>query len=155
GIEAEAGMLGQPVYFLTPDGVGVHLTGSLRPRVTATGPVLHITEMLRRAQVGGKFVGVHGEGAAALSAPDRAARGNMAPEYGATMGFFPADEETCRYLAATGRSEEQVDAVRSYYQAQGMFGMPRRDEIEYSSLFDLDLADVGPSVSGPKRPQDR
>jgi aconitase A len=155
GIEAEAGMLGQPVYFLTPDVVGVHLAGALRPGVTATDLVLTITEMLRKARVVGKFVEFHGEGAASLSLTDRATIGNMSPEYGATMGFFPVDEETCRYLAATGRSDEQVAAVRAYYQAQGMFGMPRRGEIEYSSLLELDLASVTPSVAGPKRPQDR
>src|SRR5690606_12126764 len=124
GIEAEAGMLGQPVYFLTPDVVGVHLTGALKPGVTATDLVLTVTEMLRRAKVVGKFVEFHGEGAASLSLPDRATIGNMAPEYGATMGFFPIDEETCRYLELTGRTPEQVAAFRNYFQAQQMFGMP-------------------------------
>src|SRR5439155_26494978 len=119
GIEAEAGMLGQPVYFLTPDVVGVHLGGQLRPGVTATDLVLHITEMLRKARVVGKFVEFHGEGAASLSVTDRATISNMAPEYGATMGFFPVDEETCRYLSATGRLQEQVDTFRSYFEAQG------------------------------------
>ncbi|HZO90188.1 MAG TPA: aconitate hydratase [Chthonomonadaceae bacterium] len=155
GIEAEAGMLGQPVYFLTPDVVGVHLSGQLPPGVTATDLVLTITEMLRRARVVGKFVEFHGEGAASLSVTDRATIGNMAPEYGATMGYFPMDEQTCRYFAATGRSEEQVDTIRQYYQAQGMFGMPRQGEIAYSQVLDLDLGTVRPSVSGPKRPQDR
>src|SRR5207244_1680538 len=155
GIEAEAGMLGQPVYFLTPDVVGVHLTGSLRPGVTATDLVLTVTEMLRRAKVVGKFVEFHGEGAASLSLTDRATLGNMAPEYGATMGFFPIDEEACRYFAATGRSVEQVDAIRSYFKAQGIFGMPRKGEIDYSTLLELDLGTILPSVSGPKRPQDR
>jgi aconitate hydratase len=155
GIEAEAGMLGQPVYFLTPDVIGVHLTGSLREGVTATDLVLHITEMLRKYKVVGKFVEYHGEGAASLSVADRATIGNMAPEYGATMGFFPVDEETCRYLLATGRSEEQVDAVRQYYTAQGMFGIPRGGDCDYTDVLELDLADVRPSVSGPKRPQDR
>lgn len=155
GIEAEAGMLGQPVYFLTPDVVGVHLTGALREGVTATDLVLHITEMLRRAKVVGKFVEFHGEGAASLSLTDRATIGNMAPEYGATMGFFPVDEESCRYLMATGRTEEQVDAFRSYFQAQGLFGMPRGGDIQYSQLLELDLTTVQPSVSGPRRPQDR
>lgn len=155
GIEAEAGMLGQPVYFLTPDVVGVYLTGALQPGVTATDLVLHITELLRREKVVGKFVEFHGEGAASLSATDRATIGNMAPEYGATMGFFPVDEETCRYFAATGRSEEQVDALRSYYQAQDMFGMPEKGQIEYSQLLEVDLATVQPAVAGPKRPQDR
>lgn len=155
GIEAEAGMLGQPVYFLTPDVVGVYLTGALKPGVTATDLVLHITELLRREKVVGKFVEFHGEGAASLSATDRATIGNMAPEYGATMGFFPVDEETCRYFAATGRSDEQVDAIRSYYKAQDMFGMPEKGQIEYSQLLEVDLATVQPAVAGPKRPQDR
>ncbi|MGO8671995.1 MAG: aconitate hydratase AcnA [Capsulimonadaceae bacterium] len=155
GIEAEAGMLGQPVYFLTPDVVGVHLAGSLRPGVTATDLVLHVTEMLRKARVVGKFVEFHGAGAASLSLTDRATLGNMAPEYGATMGFFPVDEESCRYLAATGRTDDQVDAFRQYFKAQGLFGMPGRGEIEYSTLIDLDLAEIEPAVAGPKRPQDR
>src|SRR5947208_17014677 len=126
GIEAEAGMLGQPVHFLTPDVVGVHLNGQLRPGVTATDLVLHITEMLRKARVVGKFVEFHGEGAASLSVTDRATISNMAPEYGATIGYFPVDEATCRYFANTGRSDEQVDALRQYFKAQGMFGMPKK-----------------------------
>jgi aconitate hydratase len=155
GIEAEAGMLGQPVYFLTPDVVGVHLSGVLQPGVTATDLVLHTTEMLRQAKVVGKFVEFHGEGAASLSVPDRATISNMAPEYGATMGFFPVDEASCRYLLATGRSQEQVDTFRAYFQAQGLFGIPRRGEIQYSQLLELDLTTITPSVAGPKRPQDR
>jgi aconitate hydratase len=155
GIEAEAGMLGQPVYFLTPDVVGVHLSGKLRDGVTATDLVLQVTEMLRKAKVVGKFVEYHGEGAATLSVTDRATIANMSPEYGATMGFFPIDEQTCAYLKATGRSEEQVDLVRGYYQAQGMFGMPRKGEIDYSTVLELDLGAVKASVAGPKRPQDR
>ncbi|HYY57409.1 MAG TPA: aconitate hydratase AcnA, partial [Pyrinomonadaceae bacterium] len=155
GIEAEAGMLGQPVYFLTPDVVGVHMTGKLQEGVTATDLVLRVTEMLRQAKVVGKFVEFHGEGAASLPAADRATISNMSPEYGATMGFFPVDEETCKYLSATGRTDEQVEAVRGYYQAQGMFGIPRRGECDYSSLLELDLAEIRPSVAGPKRPQDR
>jgi aconitate hydratase len=155
GIEAEAGMLGQPVYFLTPDVVGVNLTGKLKPGVTATDLVLTITEMLRHAKVVGKFVEFHGEGAATLSLPDRATIGNMAPEYGATMGFFPVDEETCNYLLQTGRKSEQVDTFRNYFQAQGMFGMPAKGDIEYSQLLELDLGTIQPSVAGPKRPQDR
>ncbi|HEX5736643.1 MAG TPA: aconitate hydratase [Blastocatellia bacterium] len=155
GIEAEAGMLGQPVYFLTPDVVGVHMSGKLNDGVTATDLVLHITEMLRRAKVVGKFVEYHGEGAATLSATDRATIANMSPEYGATMGFFPVDEETCAYYKATGRSDEQVETVRNYFTAQGMFGIPGKDECSYSTVLDLDLASVQPSVSGPKRPQDR
>jgi aconitate hydratase len=155
GIEAEAGMLGQPVYFLTPDVVGVHLSGMLQPGVTATDLVLHITEMLRQAKVVGKFVEFHGEGATSLAVPDRATISNMAPEYGATMGFFPVDEASCRYLLATGRSQEQVDTFRAYFQAQGLFGIPRRDEIQYTQVLELDLATITPSVAGPKRPQDR
>jgi aconitate hydratase len=155
GIEAEAAMLGQPVYFLTPDVVGVHLSGSLGEGVTATDLVLRVTEMMRRAKVVGKFVEFHGEGASNLSVVDRATIANMAPEYGATMGFFPVDEETCAYLLATGRSPEHVDLVRSYYQAQGMFGMPQEGEVDYSVVFDLDIGSIGPSVAGPKRPQDR
>lgn len=155
GIEAEAAMLGQPVYFLTPDVVGVHLTGQLREGVTATDLVLAVTEMLRKTKVVGKFVEFHGEGAASLSVTDRATIANMSPEYGATMGYFPPDEETCVYLKATGRSDEHVAAVRNYFQAQGMFGMPRKGEIEYSTLLELDLDTIVPSVAGPKRPQDR
>ena len=155
GIEAEAAMLGQPVYFLTPDVVGVHMSGSLREGVTATDLVLRVTEMMRRAKVVGKFVEFHGEGAASLAVTDRATIANMAPEYGATMGFFPVDEETCVYLLATGRSKEHVDLVRRYYTAQGMFGIPRKGECDYSVVLDLDLASIGPSVAGPKRPQDR
>lgn len=155
GIEAEAGMLGQPVYFLTPDVVGVHLTGALREGVTATDLVLHLTQMLRKANVVGKFVEYHGEGAATLPVPDRATIANMAPEYGATMGFFPIDEETCAYFTATGRTDEQVAIVRNYFTAQGLFGIPRKGDCMYSQVLELNLADVQPSVAGPKRPQDR
>ena len=155
GIEAEAGMLGQPVYFLTPDVVGVNLTGALNPGVTATDLVLTLTEMLRKAKVVGKFVEFHGAGAASLGLTDRATIANMAPEYGATMGFFPVDEESCRYLTATGRTEAEVDAFRQYFKAQGLFGMPEVGQIQYSQLLELDLAHVRPSVAGPKRPQDR
>ena len=155
GIEAEAGMLGQPVYFLTPDVIGMHMIGRLREGVTATDLVLHCTEMLRAAKVVGKFVEYFGEGAASLPLTDRATIANMAPEYGATMGFFPIDEETCKYLTATGRTEEQVDAFRSYFQAQQMFGIPRQGEVDYSQVLELDLADVQPGLAGPRRPQDR
>src|SRR5215475_8768454 len=155
GIEAEAGMLGQPVYFLTPDVVGVHMTGALGEGVTATDLVLHCTEMLRKAKVVGKFVEYFGEGAASLSLTDRATVANMAPEYGATMGFFGVDEETCNYLKATGRSEAHVDAFRNYFKAQGLFGVPRDGEIEYSQVLELDLSNITPNVAGPKRPQDR
>jgi aconitate hydratase len=155
GIEAEAGMLGQPVYFLTPDVVGVHLTGRLREGVTATDLVLHLTEMLRQAKVVGKFVEYYGEGAASLSLTDRATIANMAPEYGATMGFFGVDEETCNYLTATGRTAELVNACRNYFKAQGLFGIPREGEIDYSQSLNLNLSEVNPNIAGPKRPQDR
>jgi len=155
GIEAEAAMLGQPVYFLTPDVVGVHLTGRLREGVTATDLVLAVTELLRKTKVVGKFVEFHGEGAASLSVTDRATIANMSPEYGATMGYFPPDEETCAYLKATGRPDEHVEAVRNYFQAQGMFGMPKKGDCEYSTLVELDLDTIVPCVAGPKRPQDR
>src|ERR671927_740280 len=121
GIEAEAAMLGLPVYFLTPDVVGVNMKGSLREGVTSTDLVLRVTEMLRRAKVVGKFVEFHGEGASSIHVTDRATIANMAPEYGATMGFFPVDEKTCDYLLTTGRDEQQVETVRSYFQAQGLF----------------------------------
>ena len=155
GIEAEAGMLGQPVYFLTPDVVGVHLTGAIREGVTATDVALTVTQMLRKAKVVGKFVEFFGPGAAALPLVDRATIANMAPEYGATMGFFPIDEECTNYLRATGRTEEQIALYTNYYQAQGLWGMPQKGQIEYSQVVELDLSTVVPSVAGPKRPQDR
>ena len=155
GIEAEAGMLGQPVYFLTPDVVGVHLTGALREGVTATDLALTITQMLRKAKVVGKFVEFYGPGAAALPVVDRATIANMAPEYGATMGFFPIDAESSAYLRATGRDEADVALYEAYYQAQQLWGIPGKGEIDYSTHLDLDLSTVVPSVAGPKRPQDR
>ena len=155
GIEAEAGMLGQPVYFLTPDVVGVHLSGELPQGATATDLVLRITEMLRKAKVVGKFVEFFGEGAAALNATDRATIANMAPEYGATMGFFGVDEKTLDYFTNTGRTQQQVETIRNYYTAQNMFGIPREGEVDYSVKLDLSLETITPSVSGPKRPQDR
>jgi len=155
GIEAEAGMLGQPVYFLTPDVVGVHLTGALREGVTATDLALTITQMLRKAKVVGKFVEFFGPGAKALPVVDRATIANMAPEYGATMGFFPIDEECLNYLRATGRTEEHCKLFENYYRAQGLWGIPQKGEVNYSQTLDLDLASVVPSVAGPKRPQDR
>jgi len=155
GIEAEAGMLGQPVYFLTPDVVGVHLTGALREGVTATDLALTVTQLLRKAKVVGKFVEFFGEGATALPVVDRATIANMAPEYGATMGFFPIDAECVNYLRATGRSEEHCRLYENYYRAQNLFGIPKRGEIQYSQEVELDLASVVPSVAGPKRPQDR
>jgi aconitate hydratase len=155
GIEAEAGMLGQPVYFLTPEVVGVHLSGQLREGVTATDLVLHLTHLLRAQKVVGKFVEFYGEGAESLPVPDRATIGNMSPEYGATMGYFPIDQESVDYLRATGRSDEQCRAFENYFRAQKMFGMPRKGEIDYSVDIEVDLAEVQPSVAGPKRPQDR
>ncbi|MBI5385439.1 MAG: aconitate hydratase AcnA [Verrucomicrobia bacterium] len=155
GIEAEAGMLGQPVYFLTPDVVGVHVTGSLREGVTATDVALSVTQMLRKAKVVGKFVEFYGPGAEALPIVDRATIANMAPEYGATMGFFPIDAENVKFLRATGRNEELCLAYENYYRAQGLFGMPKKGEITYSVDLELDLGTINPSVAGPKRPQDR
>ncbi len=155
GIEAEAGMLGQPVYFLTPEVVGVHLSGQLHEGVTATDLVLHITQLLRAQKVVGKFVEFYGEGVASLPVPDRATIGNMSPEYGATMGYFPVDRESVDYLRATGRSDELCRVFENYFRAQKMFGMPLKGEIDYSADIDVDLADVQPSVAGPKRPQDR
>jgi aconitate hydratase len=155
GIEAEAGMLGQPVYFLMPDVVGVHLSGALREGVTATDLALTVTQMLRKAKVVGKFVEFYGPGAAALPVVDRATIANMAPEYGATIGFFPIDAECVNYLRATGRSEELCQLYESYYRTQGLFGMPSKGQINYSTELELDLASVVPSVAGPKRPQDR
>ncbi|MCO5334378.1 MAG: aconitate hydratase [Pyrinomonadaceae bacterium] len=155
GIEAEAGMLGQPVYFLTPDVVGVHLTGELPQAATATDLVLRITEMLRKANVVGKFVEFFGEGAAALNATDRATIANMSPEYGATMGFFGVDGKTLDYFANTGRSDEHIETIRRYYEAQEMFGLPKSGEVDYSSVVELDLSTIVPAVAGPRRPQDR
>jgi len=155
GIEAEAGMLGQPVYFLTPDVVGVNLTGTLREGVTATDLALTLTQLLRKAKVVGKFVEFYGTGAAALPVVDRATIANMAPEYGATMGFFPIDAATTSYLRATGRSEEHVALYEAYYRAQGLWGIPQKGDIDYSQDLELDLGTVVPSVAGPKRPQDR
>jgi aconitate hydratase len=155
GIEAEAGMLGQPVYFLTPDVVGVNLTGALREGVTATDLVLTITELLRKEKVVGKFVEFFGEGTESLSLTDRATIANMAPEYGATMGFFPVDEATIDYFKGTGRSKAEIDAFESYFKAQGLFGVPKSGQIDYTNVVALDLGSVAPSLAGPKRPQDR
>jgi len=154
GIEAEAAMLGQPMYFLEPDVVGVHLTGRLSEGVTATDLVLAIVKLLRDRKVVGKFVEFFGEGAASLTIPDRATIGNMSPEYGATCGFFPVDDVSCEFLNMTGRGDI-VPAVKAYYQAQGMYGMPRKGDIDYSEVVELDLATVKPAVSGPRRPHDR
>jgi aconitate hydratase len=155
GIEAEAGMLGQPVYFLTPDVVGVNLTGRLRRGVTATDLVLTITEMLRKTKVVGKFVEFFGDGTKSLSLPDRATIANMAPEYGATMGFFPIDGATIDYFKNTGRSDEEIDMFRSYFKAQKLYGIPLKGEIDYTSELELDLGSVTPSLAGPRHPQDR
>ncbi|OYT87646.1 MAG: aconitate hydratase 1 [Burkholderiales bacterium PBB6] len=154
GIEAQAAMLGEPVTLLTPDVVGVHLTGQLSAGTTATDLVLLLTQRLRQARVVGQFVEFFGEGAASLSLPDRATVSNMAPEYGATIGFFPPDDVTAGYLLDTGRSAAAVDAFRSYFQAQGLFGMPRAGDIDYSRELLLDLTTVVPCVAGPSHPQD-
>jgi aconitate hydratase len=155
GIEAEAGMLGQPVYFLTPDVVGVQLKNKLHPACTATDLVLTVTEMLRNAKVVGKFVEFFGEGAASLAVPDRATLGNMAPEYGATMGFFPVDDRTVEYFRGTGRTDEEIERFAAYFKAQGLYGMPQPGQIDYSQVLELDLSTIYPSLAGPKRPQDR
>src|SRR3984957_7960450 len=155
GIEAEAGMLGQPVYFLTPEVVGVHLTGDLKEGVTATDLVLRVTEMLRKQKVVGKFVEFFGEGSAALTVTDRATIANMAPEYGATMGYFGVDEKTVAYLRGTGRSDELCETYENYYKAQGLWGIPRKGEVDYTVELELALGSIVPGVAGPKRPQDR
>jgi aconitate hydratase len=155
GIEAEAAMLGQPVYLLTPDVVGMELTGRLREGVTATDLVLRVTETLRREKVVGKFVEFFGEGTRSLALPDRATIGNMAPEYGATMGFFPVDEKTMAYFKGTGRTKAEMEALEAYFRAQGLFGVAKAGDIDYSQVVMLDLGDVTPSLAGPKRPQDR
>src|SRR3984957_4743254 len=155
GIEAEAGMLGQPVYFLTPEVVGVHLMGDLKEGVTATDLVLRVTEMLRKQKVVGKFVEFFGEGSAALTVTDRATIANMAPEYGATMGYFGVDEKTVAYLRGTGRSDELCETYENYYKAQGLWGIPRKGAVDYTVELELDLGSIVPGVAGPKRPQDR
>ncbi|MBK8095190.1 MAG: aconitate hydratase AcnA [Verrucomicrobiaceae bacterium] len=156
GIEAEAGMLGQPVTFLVPEVVGVYLTGALKEGVTATDLVLEVTQKLRQLGVVGKFVEFYGPGAVSLPVTDRATIANMAPEYGATMGFFGVDEETVAYLRGTGRSEELCKTVEAYYKAQGMWGIPtEKGSIEFTTEMEIDLSGVVPCVSGPKRPQDR
>jgi aconitate hydratase len=155
GIEAEAGMLGQPVYFLTPDVVGFELKGKLREGVTATDLVLTVTEMLRKEKVVGKFVEFFGSGTSTLALPDRATIANMAPEYGATMGFFPVDEKTVEYFKGTGRTADEIAAFEAYFKAQGLFGVPKAGELNYTKVVTLDLSTVAPSLAGPKRPQDR
>jgi aconitate hydratase len=155
GIEAEAGMLGQPVYFLTPDVVGFELTGALREGVTATDLVLTVTEILRKHKVVGKFVEFFGPGTESLALPDRATIANMAPEYGATMGFFPVDGRTIEYFKGTGRTKTEIEAFEAYFKAQKLFGIPKAGDIDYTSVVRLDLSTVAPSLAGPKRPQDR
>ncbi|BFH60248.1 aconitate hydratase AcnA [Paenibacillus azoreducens] len=155
GIEAEAGMLGQPLYFVTPDVIGFKLTGSLSEGATATDLALTVTQMLRKKGVVGKFVEFFGPGLANISLADRATVANMAPEYGATIGFFPVDSETLSYLRNTGRSEEQIALVEAYYKAQGMFRTSDTEDPEFTDVIELDLASVVPSLAGPKRPQDR
>jgi aconitate hydratase len=155
GIEAEAATLAQPVYFLTPDVVGVHITGALRAGVTATDMVLHITELLRQHKVVGKFVEFFGAGVASLSVPDRATVSNMSPEYGATVGYFPVDEQTLNYFRQTGRDEAQIAATEAYYRAQGLFGAAKAGAVDYSQVIELDLTQIEANVAGPKRPMDR
>lgn len=155
GIEAEAAMLAQPIYLTPPEVIGVNMTGSLASGVTATDLALRVTEMLREENVVGKFVEFHGEGARELSVADRATISNMSPEYGATTGLFPCDEKSLEYMRLTGRSEEDIDKVKSYLEAQGLFGIPMAGDCQYSKVLELDLSTLTPSVSGPKRPQDR
>lgn len=155
GIEAEAGMLGQPVYFKVPEVVGVNMTGKLAEGVTSTDLALHVTQMLRKEKVVGKFVEFFGEGAKSLSLADRATVANMAPEYGATMGYFPVDDATLEYLRLTGRDEKLVALARDYFKAQEIFGIPSEGDCDYTKTLHLDLADVRPSIAGPKRPQDK
>jgi len=155
GIEAEAVMLDQPIYMLIPQVVGFKLVGKMREGVTATDLTLTVTQMLRKKGVVGKFVEFYGDGLSSMSLPDRATIANMAPEYGATMGFFPVDTETLRYLMRTGRDPELVKLVESYYKAQGMFRTNETEDPLFSDTMMLDLSSVEPSLAGPKRPQDR
>lgn len=155
GIEAEAVMLGQPIYMLLPEVVGMKLTGELPEGATATDLVLMVTQILREHGVVGKFVEFCGSGLDHLSLADRATLANMSPEYGATMGFFPVDDETLNYYRRTGRTEEEVDLVERYYKEQGMFRTIESTDAEYTALVELDISQVVPSLAGPKRPQDR
>ena len=155
GIEAEAGMLGQPVYFKVPEVVGVHISGQLNEGVTATDIALHVTKMLRQEKVVGKFVEFFGEGARKLSLADRTTIANMAPEYGATMGYFPVDETTLEYLRLTGRDEKQIALAKDYYSEQGIFGIPLKGQCDYTKTLELDLSEIKPCIAGPKRPQDK
>nr|WP_026298454.1 aconitate hydratase AcnA [Cohnella laeviribosi] len=155
GIEAEAGMLGQPLYFVTPEVIGFRLTGRLAEGATATDLALTITQILRKKGVVGKFVEFFGSGLSNISLADRATVANMAPEYGATIGFFPVDEETLNYLRLTGRDEKQIQLVEAYYKAQGMFRTDDTPDPVFSDVIELDLSTIVPSLAGPKRPQDR
>ncbi|MFT4554022.1 MAG: aconitate hydratase [Chlamydiales bacterium] len=155
GIEAEAAMLGQPVFLQMPEVIGVHISGKMKEGVTATDLTLTMTELLRSQNCVGKFVEFYGEGTASLSLADRATIANMAPEYGATMGYFPVDEKTLAYLRITGRKEEDIEIIKEYLEAQNLFGIPRKGQIDYSQVLEFDLEDLVPCVSGPKRPQDR
>ncbi|MDX1438889.1 MAG: aconitate hydratase AcnA, partial [Rubricoccaceae bacterium] len=155
GIEAEAAMLGQPIYMLMPEVVGFRLKGKLREGVTATDLTLTVTQMLRKHGVVGKFVEFFGTGLSSMSLPDRATIANMAPEYGATMGFFPIDQETLDYMRRTNRSEELIESVSRYTKLQGLFRTDDTPDPEFASVLELDLGDVEPSMAGPKRPQDR
>jgi aconitate hydratase len=155
GIEAEAAMLGQPIYLVAPDVIGVELTGAPRPGIVATDIVLTVVEALRAKKVVGKFVEFFGAGTTALTAPDRATIANMAPEYGATAAFFPVDANTLEYLKSVGRTKVEIAALQSYFEAQDMFGVPARGQIDYTDTLSIDLASVVPSVAGPSRPQDR
>lgn len=155
GIEAEAAMLGQPVSITMPEVIGFHFSGKLQEGVTATDLTLRVTELLRKEKVVGKFVEFFGEGASSINVADRATIGNMAPEYGATMGFFPVDEKTIEYLRMTGRSEDSINQIKEYLTAQQLFGIPRKGEVDFSRVLELDLSSIKPCVAGPKRPQDR
>lgn len=155
GIEAEAAMLGQPVYILMPDVIGVHLSGELPEGATATDLVLRVTELMRETNVVGKFVEFYGECARNLSVQDRATIANMAPDYGATMGFFGIDENTLDYFKATGRTEQNINDTKEYFTAQGMFGIPHAGDCDYTQVLELNLSDIKPCIAGPKRPQDR
>ncbi|MUT66931.1 aconitate hydratase AcnA [Paenibacillus sp. NEAU-GSW1] len=155
GIEAEAGMLGQPLYFVTPEVIGFKLTGSLAEGATATDLALTITQLLRKKGVVGKFVEFFGSGLSNISLPDRATVANMAPEYGATIGFFPVDATTLEFLRQTGRTEEQIELVEAYYKAQNMFRTDATPDPTFTEVVELDLSTVVPSLAGPKRPQDR
>ncbi|AZN39487.1 aconitate hydratase AcnA [Paenibacillus albus] len=155
GIEAEAGMLGQPLYFVTPEVIGFRLTGSLAEGATATDLALTVTQLLRKKGVVGKFVEFFGPGLSNISLADRATVANMAPEYGATVGFFPVDSETINFLRQTGREEDQIALVEAYYKAQGMFRTDDTPEPTFSDIVELDLSTIVPSLAGPKRPQDR